>query len=155
MVGRLTHSKPRPGCLACDRRPPARHPVLAFLAGAHLQAGQFGDALAALAQAVETAADTGERHFQAELCRLRGMLLAQTGQVVEAASWLHSAIDTARSQQARSLELRAAISLARLWAEQGRRTEACDLLAPIYGWFTEGFDTPDLIEAKALLDELG
>jgi predicted ATPase len=67
---------------------------------------------------------------------------------------LTSALMTARAQQARSLELRAATSLARLWAEQGRRTEAHDLLAPIYGWFTEGFATPDLIEAKKLLDVL-
>ena len=64
------------------------------------------------------------------------------------------AIDTARSQQAKSLELRAATSLARLWGEQGKRAEAHDLLAPVYGWFTEGFDTADLKDAKALLDEL-
>jgi predicted ATPase len=64
------------------------------------------------------------------------------------------ALDVARRQQAKSLELRAAASLARLWGEQGRRGEARDLLAPVYGWFTEGFDTPDLKDAKALLDEL-
>jgi len=64
------------------------------------------------------------------------------------------ALRVARGQQAKSYELRAAASLARLWGEQGRRTEAYDLLAPVYGWFTEGFDTPDLKEAKALLDEL-
>jgi len=67
---------------------------------------------------------------------------------------LQRAIDTARSQQAKSLELRAATSLARLWAEQRERRKAQDLLAPIYGWFTEGFDTADLKDAKALLDEL-
>jgi predicted ATPase len=61
----------------------------------------------------------------------------------------------ARRQSARFWELRAAISLARLWREQGKRTEACDLLAPVYDWFTEGFDAPDLVDAKALLDELG
>ena len=66
----------------------------------------------------------------------------------------HRALETARQQQAKSWELRAATSLARLWGEQGRRAEARDLLAPVYGWFTEGFDTPDLKEAKALLDEL-
>ena len=68
--------------------------------------------------------------------------------------WLRRAIDTARSQQAKSLELRAATSLARLWAEQGERHKAQDLLAPVYGWFTEGFGTQDLRDARALLDEL-
>jgi predicted ATPase len=80
--------------------------------------------------------------------------LAETGEDAEAAAWLQRAIDTARGQQAKSLELRAATSLARLWAEQGVRRKARDLLAPIYGWFTEGFDTADLKDAKALLDEL-
>jgi predicted ATPase len=127
---------------------------LGFLAEAHLQAGQFDDALTALDRAAQTAAATGECHYQAELYRLRGAVLANIGENAEAASWLHQAIETARSQQAKSLELRAATSLARLWAEQGRRSEARDLLAPIYGWFTEGFDTPDLREARALLDEL-
>jgi predicted ATPase len=127
---------------------------LGFLAEAHLQAGQFEDALTALDRAAETAAATGECHYQAELYRLRGLVLAETGEAAEAASWLHRAIDTARSQQARSLELRAATSLARLWAKEGERANAHDLLAPVYGWFTEGFDTADLKEAKALLDEL-
>ena len=72
----------------------------------------------------------------------------------EAQVSLQTALRTARAQQAKSLELRAATSFARLWGEQGRRAEARDLLAPVYGWFTEGFDTPDLKEAKALLDEL-
>ena len=69
-------------------------------------------------------------------------------------SWFQRAMDTARNQQAKSLELRAATSLARLWAEERERPKAHDLLAPVYGWFTEGFDTADLKEAKALLDEL-
>ena len=85
----------------------------------------------------------------------RGAVLAQTGDAAQAAPWLRQAIDTARGQQAKSLELRAATSLARLRRDQGRRPEAHDLLAPVYGWFTEGFDTPDLKDAKALLDELG
>jgi len=80
--------------------------------------------------------------------------LAQTGEGAEAASWFRQAIDTARSQQAKSLELRAATSLARLWREQGERAEAYDVLAPVYGWFTEGFATADLKKAKELLDEL-
>ena len=69
----------------------------------------------------------------------------------EAETWLQRALDVARRQQAKSLELRAAMSLVSLWQQQGRRAEARDLLAPIYGWFTEGFDTADLQEAKALL----
>jgi len=82
------------------------------------------------------------------------VLLGETGQAVEAASWLQRAIDVARGQQAKSLELRAAGSLARLWADQGKRSQARDLLAPVYGWFTEGFETADLKDAKALLEQL-
>jgi predicted ATPase len=89
------------------------------------------------------------------LYRLRGAVLAETSDSFEAACWLQRAIDTARSQQAKSLELRAATRLARLWAKQGERQKAHDLLAPVYGWFAEGFDTVDLKDAKALLDELG
>jgi predicted ATPase len=73
----------------------------------------------------------------------------------EAETWLRRALDVARRQEAKSLELRAVMSLARLWQQQGRRAEAHELLAPVYGWFTEGFDTADLQEAKALLEELG
>jgi predicted ATPase len=80
--------------------------------------------------------------------------LAETGHPAEAASWLQQAIDTARSQQAKSLELRAATTLAGVWREQGKRAQARDLLAPVYDWFTEGFDTADLKEAKGLLDGL-
>jgi predicted ATPase len=128
---------------------------LGFLAEAHLQAGQFDAALAALYRADEIAAATGECHYQAELYRLRGVVRAESGEDAEAASWFHQAIDTSRSQQAKSLELRAATNLARLWRGQGERRKAHDLLAPVYGWFTEGFDTADLKDAKALLDELG
>jgi tetratricopeptide (TPR) repeat protein len=128
---------------------------LGFIAEAYAQAGRFDEALTALDRAAATtAAATGECHYQAELHRLRGGVLAKTGDDAEAASWLQQAIDTARSQQAKSLELRAATSLARLWSEQGKRAQARDLLAPVYGWFTEGFGTADLKDAKALLDEL-
>ena len=98
-----------------------------------------------------------ERWWEAEVCRLRGvLLLRQPGTPqAEAETWLQRALDVARRQEAKSLELRAAMSLARLWQQQGKRAEARDLLAPIYGWFTEGFDTADLQEAKALLEELG
>jgi predicted ATPase len=83
------------------------------------------------------------------------LLLRQPGAPqAEAEAWLQRALDVARRQEAKSLELRAAMSLVRLWQQQGRRAEARDLLAPIYGWFTEGFDTADLQEAETLLDEL-
>ena len=83
------------------------------------------------------------------------MLLRQPGTPqAEAETWLQRALDVARRQEAKSLELRAAMSLSRLWQQQGKRTEAYELLAPIYSWFTEGFDTADLQEAKALLEEL-
>jgi predicted ATPase len=127
---------------------------LGFIAQAHLWTRQFDDALAALDRANEIAAATGECHYRAELCRLRGLVLAETGDAAEAEAWFRRAIDIARAQQARSLELRAVTALARLWAEQGKRTEAYDLLAPVYGWFSEGFGTTDLIEAKELLDTL-
>jgi predicted ATPase len=85
---------------------------------------------------------------------LRGAVLVQTGDPAEATSWLQQAIDTARSQQAKSLELRAATSLARLWRDQGRLAEAHDLLASVNGWFTEEFDTQDFKDTKGLLDKL-
>jgi predicted ATPase len=98
-----------------------------------------------------------ERYWEAEVHRLRGvLLLRQPGTPqAEAETWLQRALDVARRQEAKSLELRAAMSLAHLWQQQGKRQEAHDLLAPIYGWFTEGFDTADLQEAKTLLEELG
>ena len=99
---------------------------------------------------------TGSQYWAAELHRLRGELLLQAAAEnhERAETCLHQALAVAREQQAKSLELRAATSLARLWRDQGRRTEARDLLAPVYGWFTEGFDTLDLQDAKALLMEL-
>jgi class 3 adenylate cyclase/predicted ATPase len=127
---------------------------LGFIAQSHLWAGQFDDALAALDRAAETAVATGERFYQAELERLRGVLLAEVGQPAQSASWLQRAIDTARCQQAKSLELRAATSLARLCADQGKQAEARDLLAPVYDWFTEGFETRDFKDAGALLATL-
>jgi predicted ATPase len=127
---------------------------LGLIAEAHLQAGQLDYARAALDKAAEATAATGECYYQAELYRLRGVVSAETGEHTQAALWIQRAIDIARSQQAKSLELRAATSLARLWANQRERRKAHDLLAPIYGWFTEGFDTADLKHAKALLDEL-
>jgi predicted ATPase len=98
-----------------------------------------------------------ERVWEAEICRLRGiLLLRQTGtSQAEAEAWLQRALDVARHQQAKSWELRAAMSLSRLWQQQGKAAEAHALLAPVYGWFSEGFDTADLKDAKALLEVLG
>ena len=101
--------------------------------------------------------DTTEaRFFGAELYRLKGALLLSQAipDTPQAAACFHQALDMARAQQARSLELRAAMSLACLWQQQGKRREARDLLAPVYEWFTEGFDTADLKDARTLLDEL-
>jgi predicted ATPase len=97
-----------------------------------------------------------ERWWEAEVSPLQGgLLLRQPGTPqAEAEAWLQRALDIARRQEAKSLELRAAMSLARLMQQQGKRTEAYELLAPIYGWFTEGFDAADLREAQALLGEL-
>ena len=99
---------------------------------------------------------TGERWYAPELYRLKGELLLQQNAAnqVEAENCFQQAIDIARSQQAKSFELRTATSMARLWQSQGKRQEAYDLLAPVYHWFTEGFDTADLHEAQALLDAL-
>jgi len=118
--------------------------------------GYPDDGLQALAEAYTLVEQQEERWWEAEICRLRGvLLLRQPGTPqVEAEAWLQRALDVARRQEAKALELRAAMSLAHLWQQQGRRAEARDLLAPIYGWFTEGFDTADLQEAKTLLDAL-
>jgi len=118
--------------------------------------GHSEDGLQALAEARTLVEQQEERWWEAEIFRLRGVLLLQQpgAPQAEAEAWLWRALDVARHQEAKSLELRAAMSLARLWQQQGKRAEAYDLLAPIYGWFTEGFDTADLQEARALLDAL-
>ena len=137
----------------------AVRPILLHLcwrmSAAHL--GHTEDGLQALAEAHTLVEQQEERWWEAEVSRLRGvLLLRQPGTPqAEAEAWLQRALDVARRQEAKSLELRAAMSLARLWQQQGKRAEARDLLAPIYGWFTEGFDTADLQEAKALLEALG
>jgi predicted ATPase len=129
-------------------------PVLAQLAEAYWRTAQTAAGLQALTEALAVMDTTGERWWAAETYRLKGELLLQQG--VQEASAVETcfrhAMDIARQQHARSLELRAAMSLAQLWQSQGKRAEARVLLAPIYGWFTEGFDTADLQEAKALLD---
>jgi predicted ATPase len=157
---------------------------LALLAEAYGKAGQAEEGLTVLAEALTLVDKTGERMYEAELYRLKGTLTLQSkaslGQVsgksqasqeqfgdtdprpltpdppaeAEAEACFHKAIEIARKQQAKSLELRATVSLSRLWQQQGKTTEARELLAPVYNWFTEGFDTKDLQEAKALLEEL-
>ena len=118
--------------------------------------GHTEDGLQALAEAYTLVEQHEERYWEAEVCRLRGVLLLRQPETpqAEAEAWLQRALDVARRQEAKSLELRAAMSLSRLWQQQGKRAEAYELLAPIYGWFTEGFDTADLQEAKTLLEEL-
>jgi DNA-binding winged helix-turn-helix (wHTH) protein/predicted ATPase len=151
---------------------------LLLLAEAYKNAGQIEEGLSALTDALTVIDKTGERFYEAEVYRLKGTLTLQSraslGQVktgqdksedtgprslipdpqTEAEACFHKAIEIARKQQAKSLELRASTSLARLWQIQGKREEAHNLLAVVYGWFTEGFDTKDWQEAKALLEEL-
>ena len=127
---------------------------LAFLAEGLARRGDRAAALAALREGLETAGATGEHMWDAELHRLTGAVLLAENKLDEGQASLQQAIRIAQAQQAKSLELRAAMSLAQLWREHGRRAEAGDLLAPVYAWFTEGFDTADLKEAKALLAEL-
>ena len=133
---------------------------LALLARACEIAGQIDEALTLLDEtltlldeALQIVDRTGERWFAAELNRHKGRLLLRQGHAEAAEKHYRKALSIAE-QDAKLRELRAAMSLARLRRDQGRPAEARDLLAPIYGWFTEGFDTPDLKEAKALLDEL-
>jgi predicted ATPase/DNA-binding winged helix-turn-helix (wHTH) protein/class 3 adenylate cyclase len=129
---------------------------LAFLAEAHAKVGQAEDGLTALAEAFAAVHKSGERFYEAELYRLKGelLLMRSAENLGEAEACFQQALCIARCQQAKSWELRAAMSLARLWQCQGKSAEARQLLAPIYGWFTEGFDTADLQEAKTLLEEL-
>ena len=124
---------------------------LARAAEAYLVAGELDDGLLLLAEA---SGHTGDFWLAPELRRLNGELLLQAGRRAEAEEYLAQALDVATEQNARLLELRAAMSLARLWRDQGKRDEARELLAPVYGWFTEGFDTLDLKEAKALMEQL-
>ena len=142
------------------RRRPAvsyRHrSYLALLAEALALAGKIEEGLATLDDALATAAVSGAKGWDAEIHRLRGELTDRLSypDPAKAEDSFRAALAIAREQGTRGYELRAATSLARLWREQGRRGEARDQLAPRYGWFTEGFDTQDLKEAKALLEEL-
>ena len=130
--------------------------VLSHLASAYAELGQFDDAWRCIGEAMTAVETTKERWCEAEIHRIAGEIALKSPEpdVAKAEAYFERAIAIARAQQAKSWELRAAMSLARLWRDQGKRDAARDLLAPVYDWFTEGFDTLDLKEAKALLDEL-
>jgi predicted ATPase len=134
----------------------ARSYFLALLAEAYGSMGQPEAGLTVLAEALTLVGEAGERCFEPEIYRLKGELLMQRSvdHHAEAQACFQQAIAVARRQQAKSWELRAAISLSRLWQRQGQCAAAHELLAPLYGWFTEGLDTADLREARALLDAL-
>jgi class 3 adenylate cyclase len=136
-------------------RPVWRSYALSICGEALARQGDYGEAHTVIDQAFDAIDTTGEGMWHAEVHRINGLVLLAENKRIESEAAFRRALDLARVQQARSLELRAATSVARLWGEQGRRAEARELLAPVYGWFTEGFDTADLKEAKILLDQLG
>ena len=128
----------------------------AYLGIAHAELHQFDDAWRCVGEAITTIETTQQKWCEAEVNRIAGEIALRPSEpdATKAANYFERALAVARQQQAKSWELRAAMSMARLWRDQGKRNEARDLLAPVYGWFTEGFDTLDLKEANALLDEL-
>jgi len=129
---------------------------LSYLAGAHAELDNFDDALSCVREAMTKVETTKESWFEAEIKRMAGeiALLLPDPDETKAEEYFEHALAVARQQQAKSWELRAAVSMARLWYDQGKRQQAHDILAPVYGWFTEGFDTLDLKEAKSLLEQL-
>ena len=131
--------------------------LLSDQGSAYADVGQFNEAWASLAQALRRIETTNERWCEAEAHRIAGEIARKSPELdaAKAESYFDHALTVARKQQAKSWELRAAMSLARLWRDQGKVRQARELLAPVYGWFTEGFETRDLKEAKALLDACG
>ena len=129
---------------------------LSYLASAYAQLGQYDDARRCMGEAMMVMETTKERWFEGEVNRITGQiaLLSPEPDAAKAEVYFERALEVARRRQAKSHELRAAMSMARLWRDQGKPQQARELLAPLYGWFTEGFDTLDLKEAKALLDQL-
>ena len=129
---------------------------LSYLARAYADLGQFEEAERCIEEAIATMDATKESWCEAELYRLAGEIALKSPEPRAAKAEAHfdRALTVAEAQRAKSWELRAAMSKARLWRDQGRRDQARDLLRPVFGWFTEGFDTLDLKQAKALLDEL-
>ena len=126
------------------------------LARAYVALGNFEDAQRSIGEAITTIERTREAWCEAEVYRTAGeiMLLAPERDAANAEAYFNRALTVARAREAKSWELRAAMSMARLWRDQDKSRQARELLAPVYGWFTEGFDTADLKDAKALLDEL-
>jgi predicted ATPase len=129
---------------------------LSYLARAYTELDQFDDAWRCIGEAMTAMEKTNERWFEAEVHRLAGenALKSSQADTEEALSYFERSLAVARQQQAKSWELRTAMSLARLWRDLGKVQQARELLAPVYGWFTEGFDTRDLKNARALLEEL-
>jgi predicted ATPase len=129
---------------------------LSHLTRGYAELGQFDDAWRCIGKAITAVETTSERWCEAEVHRVAGeiALMSPEPEAAKAQASFERALAVARKQQAKSWELRAAMSLARLWRDQGRPQQARELLAPIYGWFTEGFDTLDLKEAKTLLEEV-
>ena len=129
---------------------------LSYLTRAYAELGNFDDAARCIGEAITAVNTTGETWCEAEVYRTAGeiALLSPEPDIAKAEEYFDRALEVARKQQAKSWELRAAMSMARLWRDQGNPQQARELLAPVYGWFTEGFDTLDLKEAKALLDDL-
>jgi predicted ATPase len=129
---------------------------LSFLSRAYADIGQFDDAWRCIDEAMTMVETTKERWHEAEVNRIAGEIALKSPErdAAKAQTYFERALSVARQQRAKSWELRAAMSMARLWRDQGERDAARDLLAPVYGWFTEGHDRRDLKEAKALLEEL-
>ena len=129
---------------------------LSYSAKAYAALGQFDDAWRCIGEAMTAVETTKERWCEAELHRTAGEIALRSPEhnAAKAEAYFERAVAVARQQQAKSWELRAAMSMARLWRDQGKPQQARELLAPVYGWFTEGFDTLDLKEAKALLEQL-
>jgi predicted ATPase len=129
---------------------------LSYLAEAHAELGQLEEAWGCIGEAARAIEITKERHFQAEANRIAGEIALKSSEpdTMKAQVYFERALAVARQQHAKSWELRASMSLARLWRDQGKVQQARELLAPVYGWFTEGFDTRDLKDAKTLLEEL-
>ena len=129
---------------------------LSYLAWANGKIGRLDEAWTNIREAMTAVETTKERWCEAEINRIAGeiTLMSPEPEAAKAQAYFERALSVARQQQAKSWELRAAISLARLWCDQGKVQQARELLAPVYGWFTEGFNTLDLKEAKALLEQL-